>query len=35
MGYGIYLLRTPQEQVEADPNKKTLVVLGGLPKIEN
>lgn len=28
MGYTIYLLRTPQEQVEADPNKKTLVILG-------
>jgi len=28
MGYTIYLLRTPQEQLEADPGKKTLVVLG-------
>ncbi len=28
MGYTIYLLRTPQEQLEADPNKKTLVILG-------
>lgn len=28
MGYGIYLLRTPQEQLEADPTKKTLVILG-------
>lgn len=30
MGYGIYLLRTPQDQLESgsDPNKKTLVILG-------
>lgn len=28
MGYTIYLLRTPQEQLEADPTKKTLVILG-------
>ena len=28
MGYGIYLLRTPQEQLEADPSKKNLVILG-------
>ncbi len=28
MGYQIYQLRTPEEQIEADPNKKTLVVLG-------
>lgn len=30
MGYGIYLLRTPQEQLESgdDPTKKTLVILG-------
>nr|POF18625.1 external alternative nadh-ubiquinone oxidoreductase, mitochondrial [Quercus suber] len=28
MGYGIYQNRTPVEQAEPDPNKKTLVVLG-------
>ena len=28
MGYQIYQLRTPEEQIEADPNKKTLVILG-------
>ena len=28
MGYQIYQLRTPEEQVEADPTKKTLVILG-------
>ena len=28
LGYTIYLLRTPPEQLEADPAKKTLVVLG-------
>ena len=28
VGYGIYLLRTPQEQSEPDPTKKTLVILG-------
>ncbi|KAL2052139.1 hypothetical protein ABVK25_007581 [Lepraria finkii] len=27
-GYTIYLLRTPSEQDEADPRKKTLVILG-------
>ena len=27
-GYTIYQLRTPEEQLEADPNKKTLVILG-------
>ena len=27
-GYTIYLLRTPSEQEEVDPNKKTLVILG-------
>lgn len=30
MGYTIYLLRTPHEQLEADPTKKTLVILGML-----
>lgn len=28
LGYTIYLLRTPQEQFEPDPSKKTLVILG-------
>lgn len=28
MGYQIYQLRTPEEQIEADPDKKTLVILG-------
>ena len=28
MGYQIYQLRTPEEQIEADPAKKTLVILG-------
>ena len=28
VGYGIYLSRSPAEQLEPDPNKKTLVVLG-------
>ena len=28
MGYGIYLLRTPLEQLEPDPTKKNLVILG-------
>lgn len=28
MGYQIYQLRTPEEQIEADPTKKTLVILG-------
>ncbi|KAL6721723.1 NADH:ubiquinone oxidoreductase [Lecanora helva] len=28
MGYGIYLLRTPQEQLQPDPTKKNLVILG-------
>lgn len=31
MGYGIYQLRTPPEQLEADPTKKTLVILGMVP----
>jgi hypothetical protein len=33
MGYGIYQLRTPQEQLESgnDPTKKTLVILGTDP----
>lgn len=28
LGYHIYTLRTPQEQFEPDPSKKTLVILG-------
>lgn len=28
LGYSIYLLRHPEEQVEPDPSKKTLVILG-------
>lgn len=28
LGYTIYLLRTPPEQLEADPTKKNLVILG-------
>lgn len=28
LGYHIYLLRHPEEQVEPDPSKKTLVILG-------
>ena len=28
LGYTIYLLRTPSEQLEADSTKKTLVILG-------
>ena len=28
LGYTIYLLRTPPEQLAADPAKKTLVILG-------
>lgn len=28
LGYSIYLLRHPEEQVEPDPAKKTLVILG-------
>ena len=32
-GYTIYLLRTPSEQEEADPSKKTLVILGMCPSI--
>ncbi|KAL9118254.1 MAG: hypothetical protein Q9187_005204 [Circinaria calcarea] len=28
LGYNIYILRTPQEQFEPDPSKKTLVILG-------
>ena len=35
MGYQIYQLRTPEEQIEADPNKKTLVILGIYQSIEN
>lgn len=30
IGYGIYQDRHPEPQIEADPNKKTLVILGGL-----
>lgn len=30
LGYAIYLLRTPHEQFEPDPSKKTLVILGML-----
>ena len=28
LAYNIYLLRTPQEQLESDASKKTLVILG-------
>ncbi|KAL8824642.1 MAG: hypothetical protein Q9191_004918 [Dirinaria sp. TL-2023a] len=28
LGYNVYILRTPREQFDPDPNKKTLVVLG-------
>ncbi len=28
LAYNIYVLRTPQEQFEPDPSKKTLVILG-------
>ena len=28
LGYTVYLLRTPHEQFEPDPSKKTLVILG-------
>ena len=31
LGYTIYLLRTPPEQLEADPAKKNLVILGDSP----
>ena len=34
MGYTIYLSRTPPEQLEADPKKKTLVILGTYPPIQ-
>ena len=30
VGYGIYVSRSPAEQLEPDPSKKTLVVLGTL-----
>lgn len=33
LGYTIYLLRTPQEQFEPDPSKKTLVILGMLQNL--
>ena len=29
ISYDIYLLRTPDEQFDPDPSKKTLVILGG------
>ena len=32
-GYTIYLLKTPSEQEDADPSKKTLVILGMCPSI--
>ena len=35
LGYTIYLLRTPPEQLEPDPTKKTLVILGIYSSIEN
>lgn len=31
LGYRIYLLRHPEEQIEPDPSKKTLVILGMSP----
>jgi NADH:ubiquinone reductase (non-electrogenic) len=31
LGYSIYLLRHPEEQIEPDPSKKTLVILGSFP----
>ncbi len=34
LGYTIYLLRTPSEQLEADPTKKTLVILGTICQSE-
>lgn len=34
LGYTIYLLRTPSEQLEADPTKKTLVILGTTYQLE-
>jgi len=34
MGYGIYLLRTPQEQLEPDPTKKNLVILGETIRVQ-
>ena len=34
LGYTIYLLRTPSEQLEADPAKKTLVILGTIYQSE-
>ena len=34
LGYTIYLLRTPSEQLEADPTKKTLVILGMTYQLE-
>ena len=33
LGYTIYLLRTPPEQLVADPSKKNLVILGDSPSI--
>lgn len=29
LAYGIYIQRHPEEQIQPDPNKKTLVILGG------
>lgn len=34
LGYTIYLLRTPPEQLEADPTKKNLVILGIYHQLE-
>ena len=34
LGYTIYLLRTPSEQLEADSTKKTLVILGMTYQLE-
>jgi NADH:ubiquinone reductase (non-electrogenic) len=28
IGYGIYVMRNPEDQPDPDPNKKTLVILG-------
>lgn len=30
LGYSVYLLRNPDEQVQPDASKKTLVILGAL-----
>lgn len=34
LSYSIYQLRTPNEQFEPDPSKKTLVILGILYPLE-